>query len=294
MKLLLLIIMTSVFMPLQSIAQPATDKQKTQQLVDELKQLTDQAEQNRSASYRFIDQLRDLTARFDWPWGKEILFDNFRDGDFRQNPSWNTQSDAFWVTRSIGLQTQLSNRHNSRNDRQEQQSAEETLLGIIIESTINKQQSQRNRRFGTPDRADIYAAVPVSNAFAIKLKISAVGRDTQGGSFEWGPYQGQTADSGYRLVYQAGNRPTLKLLAYRRGMSSVIDLYDRGTLLEDGNMHEITWQRSANGQMTVFIDEQQIMQVRDRGYRNPFKGFVMTNRGGDYAIRSVSLSGTGR
>lgn len=294
MKLLLLFIMTSVFIPVQSIAQPATDNQKTQQLVDELKQLTDQAEQNRSASYRFIDQLRDLTARFDWPWGKEILFDDFHDGDFRQNPSWNTQSDAFWVTRSVGLQTQLSNRHNSRNDHETSQSAEETLLGIIIESTINKQQKQRNRRFGNPDRADIYAAVPVSNAFAIKLRISAMGRDTQGGSFEWGPYQGQTADSGYRLVYQAGNRPTLKLLAYRRGMSSVIDLYDRGTLLEDGNMHEITWQRSVNGQMTVFIDERQIMQVRDRGYRNHFNGFVMTNRGGDYAIRSVSLFGTDR
>jgi hypothetical protein len=294
MKLLPLFIMISFFIPASATAQPTTDEKTTQQLVDELKKLTDQAEQNRTASYRFIDQLRDLTARYDWPCGKEILFDNFRDGDFQRNPSWNSSSDAFWVTRSVGLQTQLSSRRGSRNDQGANQSVEETLLGIIIESTMNKHQQKRDRRFDKPDRADIYAAVPVSNAFAIKLKISSMGRDLQDGSFEWGPYQGQTADSGYRLVYQAGNRPALKLVAYRRGMSSVVDLYDRGKLLEDGNMHKITWQRSANGQMTVLFDGQQIMQVRDRSYRDPFNGFVMTNRGGDYAIRSVSIFGANR
>jgi hypothetical protein len=294
LKLFLLFITISLFIPASATAQPSTDKKTTQQLVDELKILTDQAEQNRTASYRFIDQLRDLTARYDWPWGKEILFDNFRDGDFQRNPSWNTQSDAFWVTRSVGLQTQLLSRRGSRSDQGASQSVEETLLGIIIESTMNKRQQQRGSRFSEPDRADIYTAVPVSNAFAIKLKISSMGRDSQDGSFEWGPYQDQTADSGYRLVYRAGNRPTLKLVAYRRGMSSAIDLYDRGKLLEDGNMHEITWQRSVNGQMTVLLDGQQIMQVRDRSYRDHFNGFVMTNRGGDYAIRSVSLFGTGR
>jgi hypothetical protein len=294
LKLFLLFITISLFIPASATAQPSTDRKTTQQLVDELKILTDQAEQKRSASYRFIDQLRDLTARYDWPWRKEILFDNFRDGDIQRNPSWNTQSDAFWVARSVGLQTQLSSRRGSRSDQGTSQSVEETLLGIIIESTMKKHQQQRGSRFDEPDRADIYAAVPVSNAFAIELRISSMGRDSQGGSFEWGPYQDQTADSGYRLIYQAGNRPALKLVAYRRGMSSVIDLYDRGKLLEDGNMHKITWQRSINGQMTVLLDEQQIMQVRDRSYRNPFNGFVMTNRGGDYAIRSVSIFGVNR
>lgn len=294
MKLLPLFIIISLFIPTSATAQPLTDKQTTQQLVDELKKLTDQAEQNRTASYRFIDQLRDLATRYDWPWGKEILFDNFRDGDFQRNPSWNSSSDAFWVTRSVGLQTQLSSRRGSRSDQEASQSVEETLLGIIIGSTVNKHQQKRDRRSSRPDRADIYAAVPISNAFAIMLKISSMGRDLHDGSFEWGPYQDQTADSGYRLVYQAGNRPALKLVAYRRGMSSVVDLYEKGKLLEDGNMHKIIWQRSANGLMTVLLDDQQIMQIRDRSYRDTFSGFVMTNHGGDYAIRSVSIFGTDR
>jgi hypothetical protein len=292
MKLLPLFIMISLFIPVNATAQLSTDKQTTQQLVDELKKLTDQAEQSRTASYRFIDQLRDLVTRYDWPWGEQILFDNFRDGDFQRNPAWNTRSDAFWVTRSVGLRTQLSTR-NSSNKQDSDQSPEATLLGIIIESTISKHQ-KNDRRFGKPDRADIYTAVSVGNAFAIKLEISSMGRDLHGGSFEWGPYQGKTADSGYRLVYEAGNRPALKLMAYRRGMSSVVDLYNGGNLLEDGNMHSITWQRSTNGLMTVLLDDRQIIQVRDRSYRDPFSGFVMTNHGGDYAIRSVSIFGAKR
>jgi len=293
MKFLHLLILVSLFTPANIMAQPLADKQPTQQLVDELKKLTDQAEQNRAANYRFIDQLRDLAARYDWPWGKQILFDDFRDGDFRHNPSWNAQSDAFWVTRSVGLQTQLSTRAGGGNNQNTDRSPEETLLGIILEGAINKHQ-QQDRRSVKPDRADIYAVVPVSNAFAIELEISATGRDIQGSSFEWGPYQNQTTDSGYRLVYQAGNRSELKLVAYRRSMSSVIDLYDKGGLLEDGNMHKITWQRSVNGLMTILLDNRQIMQVRDRSYREPFNGFIMSNRGGDYAIRSVSIFGADR
>jgi hypothetical protein len=284
MKLLPLFIMISLFIPVNGAAQLSADKQTTQQLVDELKKLTDQAEQNRTASYRFIDQLRDLVARYDWPWGKQILFDNFRDGDFQRNPSWNTRSDAFWVTRSVGLRTQLATRGSS-SKQDIDQSPEAALLGIIIESTISRRQ-KNGRHFGNLGRADIYAAAPISNAFAIKLKISSMGHDLHGGSFEWGPYQDQAADSGYR--------PALKLMTYRRGMSSVVDLYDKGSLLEDGNMHKITWQRSTKGLMTVLLDGQQIMQVRDRSYRNAFNGFVMTNHGGDYAIRSVSIFGAKR
>jgi len=293
MKLLPLFIMISLFIPVNATAQSSTNKQTTQQLVDELKTLTDQAEQNRTASYRFIDQLRDLTTRYDWPWRKQILFDDFRDGDFQHNPSWNTESDAFWVTRSVGLQTQLSSRDSRSNNQDTSRSTEETLLGILIEGAMNKHQ-KKNRRSNPRDRADIYAAIPVGNAFAIELEISSTGRDLHGGSFEWGPYQGQTEDSGYRLVYQAGNRPALKLAAYRRGMSSVVDLYDKGSLLEDGNLHKIIWQRSINGQMTVLLDGRQIMQIRDRSYREPFNGFVMSNRGGNYAIRSVSIFGAQR
>ena len=91
-------------------------------------------------------------------------------------------------------------------------------------------------------RGDLSTQANISNAFAITVKLSATGRNNIG-SFEWGPYQGQHMESGYRLLYQGGTHPALKLLSYRRGLSSVIAQHMQGNILEDGDMHKITWQR---------------------------------------------------
>jgi len=303
MKWIRLFIMLALLVPMTIQAQPATSNAKTQQLVNELKTLTDQAEQNRSASYRFIDQLRDLTARYDWPWGKRVLFDDFRDGDFRQNPAWYSSSNDFWVTRSVGLRTELDRPLNQsrtnqpispRHDRKKE--AREAILGMILGGGIEQTEPQQrpSRTFGHPVRADISTNLGIDNAFAITVKLSAMGRGNRDGSFEFGPYQRQNMESGYRLVYQGGARPAFKLVSYRKQMRSVIDLYDRGKLLADGNMHALNWQRTRSGLMTVLLDGKQILSVRDRSYRDPFSGFVMTNRGGDYGIRSVSIFAAGK
>ena len=288
MKKICLFITLALSVPAWADAQEQPENRKSQQLVDELKGLTDRAERDRTASYRFINQLRDLIARYDWPWGRQILFDDFRDGELRHNPAWKSDSDAFWVTRSLGLRSQLTPTYRD-DEGNGSQSAEEALLGIIIGGAIGRHQGGGN--LGSPGRADIHSIVPISNAFAITIHISSLSREQQGGTFEWGPYQGKAINSGYRLIYEGGNQPTLKLARYRSGMSVVMDLYDQGVLLEDGNPHEIAWQRSANGLMTVLLDDRQIMQVRDRSYRQRFDGFSMTNRGGEYAIRSIAVYG---
>jgi hypothetical protein len=288
MKIFWLFIMIGLLAPAGGLARAAANDQKTQQLINELKALTDQAEQSRSASYRFIDQLRDLTARYDWPWSRQILFDDFGDGDFRRNPAWNSNSDAFWVSRSVGLRTQVSAEKRSAA---REPSSEEAMIGLLLGSVLKQKSNQpvASKR----GRAEIYAATPISNAFAIALELGSLGRGSHGGSFEWGPYQAQSLDSGYRLMYQGGSRPVLKLLRFRSGASSVIDLYEHGSLLEDGAMHKIEWQRAHGGRMTVLLDGRQIIQVQDRSYRHPFSGFIMTNRGGDYAVRSISIFGSG-
>lgn len=289
MKKLCLFIMLAFFMPATAAAQEPPEGEKSQQIIDELKRLTDRAERDRTASYRFIDQLRELIDRYDWPWGRQILFDDFRDGDFRSNPAWQSDSNAFWVTRSVGLRTELAPYRNN-GGAADNQSTEEALLGILIEGALG-QHPDKGAAPGNPERADIHSIVPIGNAFAITVQLSSLGRGRQEGSFEWGPYQGRSTDSGYRLVYQSGDRPALKLVRYRSGMSAIIDLYDQGGLLEDGGIHEISWQRAAGGLMTVLLDGRQVIRVRDRSYRQGFDGVSMTNRGGEYAIRSIAVYG---
>ncbi|MDQ6996625.1 MAG: hypothetical protein Q9M82_04090 [Mariprofundus sp.] len=298
MKWIRLLLIMPLMAPMVVYAQPANGNAKTQQLVNELKILTDQAEQNRSANYRLIDQLRDLTARYDWPWGKRVLFDNFRDGDFRQNPAWYSSSNDFWVTRSVGLRTELNRESNQPRTNQPAQSghdrkreAREAIIGMILGGGVEQTEPgyRPSRRINRPVRADISTNLGIDNAFAITIKLASIGRGNHEGSFEFGPYQGQDMESGYRLVYRGGANPALKLVSYRRHLTSVIDLYDRGKLLADGNIHTLDWQRTRSGQMTVLLDGKQILSVRDRSYRDSFSGFVMTNRGGDYSIRSVSI-----
>ncbi len=276
-------------------AQPPGRSATTQQLVDELKRLTGQAERERTASYRFLDQLRELTARYDWPWNRRVLFDDFRDGDFARNPVWYANADNFWVTRSIGLRSQLQQAFASRDaQRQKQPTPEEAIIGMILGGVLQQEQqgdeSQRGSRPHATQRADISTPLNLGNAFAITIRLSVLGR-AGGGAFEFGPYQGQDRESGYRLAYLGGARPTLQLISYRRGFSSVLDAYQRGPLLGDGNMHTISWRRSASGVMQVLLNGKSLFSVRDRGYRGAFSGFVMTNRGGDYAIRSVTIDG---
>jgi len=292
LKLPVLLMALSIWAPILVQAQPITPASQTQQLVNELKRLTDRAEQDRSASYRLIDQLRDLAARYDRPWSKRVLMDDFRDGDFLRNPVWYTSSNDFWVTRSVGLRTELDRQHfqprnQPRPDRKRE--AREALLGMILGGVVEQQDEQARNPASRPVRADISTALAINNAFAITMKLSVMGRNNRDGSFEFGPYQGKNMESGYRLVYRSGDRPALKLISYRRGLASVIDLYDRGKLLEDGNIHTIDWRRTRSGQMSVLLDGKQLLSVRDRSYRDQFSGFVMTNRGGDYGIRSVAI-----
>lgn len=282
----LLITMSMILLLPATVSAQSPDRSK-QQLIDELKQLTEKAERDRSASYRFLDQLREVISRHDQPWRRRVLFDDFRDGELQRNPTWYSNSQNFWVTRSIGLRTDL--REDQRGSSpSNHRSTEEALLGMILEGVMQNPNQQPRERSKNVVRADISTAATIDNAFSITLQLASLGRD-RGGSFEWGIYQGNSMESGYRLVYEAGARPKLKLLAYRRGMSSVIEQYDQGSLLEDGNSHKIIWQRTADGSMRVSIDGRQLMQVRDRTYRNHFSGFVMTNRGGEYGIRSITI-----
>ena len=44
--------------------------------------------------------------------------------------------------------------------------------------------------------------------------------------------------------------------------------------------------------MTVSVDEKEVMRVTDRGIGDPFDGFAMVNRGGDYVLRRIAIRGT--
>ncbi len=137
-------------------------------------------------------------------------------------------------------------------------------------------------------RAEISTAVDIPNSFAMRLELTALADQ---GQLLFGPYQGARRAIGYRLGYNPGQRPVLELLSVTSRRVRVIDTVETGLTLDDGKPHVLEWSRGADGSMTVSLDQREVMRSRDTGFKDPFNGFTLANDGGDYRLRSITISG---
>ena len=80
----------------------------TQALVNGLHALIAQAERERTADYRFLEQLRALAGDYDQPWRVTLLDEKFSDGDFTRTPTWTVASGRFGVDAKYGLRNRFT------------------------------------------------------------------------------------------------------------------------------------------------------------------------------------------
>ena len=159
-----------------------------------------------------------------------------------------------------GLRRHLEGRHQGLDRRPHQH-----------HRPVRQQQGQRQRRAeGDPRRAAAAGA-------AIDLRLDLHGRaDVQhlqdehqavsvnkNGPLNIGPYQGASASSGYRLVYQPGNETGLVLQRIVGNQVTQVGAYNDPVNLEDGKVHEIAVAREATGKMRVYVDGQQLIIATD-------------------------------
>src|SRR4030095_1353464 len=90
---------------LAQIEQGSPGGSRSQELVDQLKELIRGAERDQRSSPLLTKQLRELVRRYDWPWKVALLHDDFRDGDHTYDPSWIVSNGDFRVVRGSGLRT---------------------------------------------------------------------------------------------------------------------------------------------------------------------------------------------
>ncbi len=64
--------------------------------------------------------------------------------------------------------------------------------------------------------------------------------------------------------------------------------------LEDNRTHLLEWRRNTDGEMVVLVDGKEILRTVDRALQDPFDGFTVINRGGDYTFSRIALFGTER
>jgi hypothetical protein len=266
---------------------------KTQELVDQLKDVIRGAEQLRGSNQPLTRQLRDLIRRYDWPWRTSLLYDDFRDGDYTYNPRWVVNQGEFSVTRGAGLISKFDPapyRTHRTSDRRSDGSA----LDVLGEILLGGRERDIPTHASLKSEGEIFTRFGISNAFAAKVQLnlrSYADRDTR---LEFGPFQGDDRSSGYRIAYESGKIPALSLLRFGPNRSGIIETIDRGIDLEDGNTHNIEWRRGNDGEMVVLLDDKEVIRAVDRAYDDAFDGFNIVNKGGEFEIKQVSIFGTQR
>ena len=278
-------IVMAVSVSLAQDGRNAASDGRTLELVDQLKDIIQRAETAHSTDRRLVQELREIVRRYDWPWRVSLLYDDFRDGDYASEPRWIAKRGEFWVTQG-GLRSRFETPTASR--KVADTSTVDLLEGIFRGITGRRAEAQVE----PPADAEIHTDLHVTNAFAVRLDIAARGYFQEGGRLEFGPDRGDQQEGGYRLGYEAGQRPSVTLLRVAPGRSSIIESYRATEDLDDGRMHQIEWRRVPDGEMIVFLDGKEIIRTLDRADHDDFDGFTIANKGGDYTIRQIAIFGT--
>jgi len=266
-----------------------------QKLVDELRVIVARGEERRLASPRFLEELKALAGKYDWPWRRVVFRDRFRDGDYTYDPIWSVAQGRFWVDSKLGLRSRVAptTAQQPLPSRQRQSDSSSDLFGAVLREIMrpgnggDRQESQQPVR-STP--AEIFTRQAIGNAFAVRLRLRTV--SDLPARIEFGPYQGDRRKEGYRLVYdnRDGRGPVFELVRMQPWGSSVIFALDGAPRLDDGRTHRILWTRDRAGNMKIRLDGKPLLSAADRGLSGDFQGLTIVNGGGDYGIAAVSVS----
>ncbi|MBL8708089.1 MAG: hypothetical protein JNL25_02750 [Rhodospirillaceae bacterium] len=257
--------------------QPWTGSQQgqaAQQLLKDLKAMVAQAEKDQAASPDFLADLKKLIAQYEaaaTPSLGKPFFDDFADGEFLASPAWKVSAGTWSLDKSgsnFGLVSKIR-----------QQQSLETLLGGILNPQGAAQPAKQ-------EYAAIYTKAKLPGAFTFATVFTS--KDRYGG-FTASLYQGASAQNQYRVTYQPGNQTGLVLQRISPQGAVALGALAGGIKLEDGKPHELTLTRDGAGKMQVLIDGKLAITASDTTLKGDFDGVLLTNVGGSYWVRSVSV-----
>jgi hypothetical protein len=282
----------SAFIAALLAGQAYAAEDNNQALIDDMTRLLDQAEKNRSANSRFLQEARALLRSYEWPWNEPLLDETFRDGNYTHNPTWIVDAGQFQVVRGVGLRSEVTTQTTQAPAAEQRRSGDAVsqILNILLQGA-NDQPIQQETTTRS-ELASIHTEMAISNSFLIEVDVSLLASSGDS-SFSFGPYQGDRRDTGYKLVYRGGTNPVMELHRFTSGRNAIVEIRKDLPLFDD-RLRTLTWQRRNNGEMTVLLDGRELFSTSDRGLRDPFSGFSLTNESGQFAFSRVRIHGETR
>ncbi|MEQ9639826.1 MAG: hypothetical protein RIM84_07350 [Alphaproteobacteria bacterium] len=284
--------------------QSEREAQHLGQVLDELDRLVNQAERAKAADPRFLQDLRGLSQKYraqlqtggggggtSTPAANgPYVNDNFGDGDFAYNPSWQVISGNFQVLSDRKLISAVVLKEDDRKAAERDaggNSRAGDVIGILSQILLGNQGSASQNQpamQASQENAEIRTQASIPNAFTLDVDVSS--RTTQG-AIEIAISQGNTVRPGYGLLY----RTSQGLLLIRRGATrneTIAQVDIRGSLF-DGLEHNIIWARDRTGGMYVEIDGMRVLRATDTVLQDPFDGLSIVNRGGVHLVHKVKV-----
>jgi hypothetical protein len=251
-----------------------------QDFISRLNTLIDDAEKAKAADPVFLKDLRALASGTAQPWKTVALDDAFNDGNFTVNPVWGVLAGAYFIETGWGLRNKLIQAQPAQSESAGGDDLAKVLLGQILKRATGQQ--------NTTNVAEnlIVSRTKITNAFQLDFEVSSWITESH---LEIGVFQGDQAAIGYRLVYSSGKG--MQLIRVGSSGSSVMATSAPLTL-EDKKSHAVIWIRSSDGVMRVSVDGAEVMTVTDRAFSDPFHGVRISDRGGDFIIKRITVKGT--
>ena len=258
-------------------------EERLKSFMDQLDALLSQAENDKAADPVFLRDLRELLTCFDSPTMNLVLHDDFSDGDFAQNPVWAVGGGRYFLEEGWGLRNALETAKAS-SDGTKVDPGVQLLANILGQALGGSTTKTTTAATSTTQPNNIFTDVTIANAFSLELSMTSwVGE----GRLIMGPYQGSNRNTGYRLVYNIGG--AVELIAKSSGGTRIIGTAGGPFTLEDKKVHTFAWTRDTGGNMVVTLDGDQLFALNDTSFRDPFRGFGMATRGGDFIVKSVDI-----
>lgn len=275
--------------------QPAsaqTDEEKLKSLLEELDTLIDKGEAQNLADPWFLQDLRALSDRYGQTWPVVLLDHRFDSKSSQPKAPWEVRKGEMKMDWSRGLRSRVEAKAGQKKMSDEELVGE--IVGGLLGKALGGKDSRSSQTVDPSTPALAIAELPVSNAFQMTAEITtrAMAGDTNG-AFEMGVLQ--TGNSGYRLVLtpKADRSALVTLYAVsQRGTERVVESADYTTAIADDAPLEITLARRPGGQMSAAIGDEELFSASDRSFNDPFTAVLLANRGGDYAVRQLTLRGT--